>query len=217
MNIICIYRIQSVKKPSRFYIGSTEDYYRRKADHLGALRINKHHSKYLQRHYNKHGASDLSFTIVEIVDSIENLIKKEQHYLDLLSPPFNSCKIAGRTTGIKLSKEVRDHLSKIRKGRPAWNKGMSGLPKQSEATRNKRRQALLGRPSPMKGRKHSQATIDKLSIPIIQLSKKGEFIKEWPSAKAASIELKIYAGNISSCAKGKEKSAGKFKWKYKTN
>ena len=53
----------------------------------------------------------------------------------------------------------------------------------------------------------------KLSIPILQFSKNGEFIKEWPSIKEAGRQLGI--NGICACLKGKCKSAGGFVWKYK--
>ena len=50
--------------------------------------------------------------------------------------------------------------------------------------------------------------------PILQYSKENTLIKEWKSAKEASEILQIDRGNISSCCKGKYKSAGGFIWKY---
>ena len=53
-----------------------------------------------------------------------------------------------------------------------------------------------------------------LSKPIIQYTKDWEFIKEWTSGIEASKVLGIHMGNITSCCKGKLKSAGGFVWKY---
>ena len=55
----------------------------------------------------------------------------------------------------------------------------------------------------------------KPSVPIIQMNLKEEIIKEWPSAKIASIALKIASGSISTCVNGKTYSAGGFLWKRK--
>ena len=54
--------------------------------------------------------------------------------------------------------------------------------------------------------------IEKQSIPIIQLTKSGEFIKEWSSAREAARQLGI--SNICNCLKGRKKSAGGFVWRY---
>lgn len=51
-----------------------------------------------------------------------------------------------------------------------------------------------------------------LSQPIIQLSKKGEFIKEWESQSKASRVLNIKQANIWKVLSGNGISAGGFKW-----
>lgn len=51
--------------------------------------------------------------------------------------------------------------------------------------------------------------------PIIQFDKNGTFVKEWQSLKEAGETLNIRSSNITNCAKGREKSAGGFVWKYK--
>ena len=53
------------------------------------------------------------------------------------------------------------------------------------------------------------------SIPILQFSKDGTFIKEWPSAKEAYRQLGISQSHICHCLKGRRKSAGGFVWRYK--
>ena len=60
----------------------------------------------------------------------------------------------------------------------------------------------------------SPSRIEKISIPIIQFAKSGEFIKEWPSAKEAERKLGIAHQNICACLKGRLKSAGGFVWRY---
>lgn len=53
-----------------------------------------------------------------------------------------------------------------------------------------------------------------LSRPIIQLTKNGEFIREWESATEASKQLNIPLPNITNCINGKKyKSAGGFIWR----
>ena len=52
------------------------------------------------------------------------------------------------------------------------------------------------------------------SIPILQFTKSGEFMKEWPSAKEAERQLGILQSHICNCLKGYRKSAGGFVWRY---
>ena len=51
--------------------------------------------------------------------------------------------------------------------------------------------------------------------PVLQYSKSGEFIAEYPSIKEAYRQTGCRQGNICSCCKGKYKSAGGFIWRYK--
>ena len=50
--------------------------------------------------------------------------------------------------------------------------------------------------------------------PIIQYDLNGNFIKQYPTIKEASMETGTYKKSISSCASGRYKTAGGFKWKY---
>ena len=65
------------------------------------------------------------------------------------------------------------------------------------------------------GKKYGAINGKKNSIPILQFSKDGEFIKEWPSAKDAKHQLGVPSSNICNCLKGKRKTAGGFVWRYK--
>lgn len=69
----------------------------------------------------------------------------------------------------------------------------------------------LSRSDNMKNHK----TISKLSKPVLQYDKDGKFIKEYPSAKQAGIELGIGNTHITSCCTGHRNSSGGYIWKYK--
>ena len=56
---------------------------------------------------------------------------------------------------------------------------------------------------------------EKLSKPILQYTKSGEFVKEWKSMNDVQRNLGYSKGNISSCCTGRLKSAYNFIWKYK--
>ena len=55
----------------------------------------------------------------------------------------------------------------------------------------------------------------KRSIPILQFTKDGTFVKEWPSLSEAYRQLGIAQPHICDCLKGYRKSAGGFVWRYK--
>jgi len=124
------------------------------------------------------------------------------------------------------SQEYRDNLSESCKGRVSEKKGKSYEEiygeKGAVMIRKKMSEAHIGVYSgenhPMYGKNHSDETkkllSDAFSIPVIQLTKGGEFIKEWESVKAAQEGVNIKSG-ISNCTKGKQKTAAGFKWKKK--
>ena len=60
----------------------------------------------------------------------------------------------------------------------------------------------------------NEAAKEKLSIPILQFSKGGTLIKEWPSLNEAEHQLGIFRSSICYCLKGRYKSAGGFVWRY---
>ena len=55
---------------------------------------------------------------------------------------------------------------------------------------------------------------DANKVKVAQLSREGEVIKEFNSAKEAGEELNIQRSHIGSVCKGNRKTAGGFKWKY---
>jgi hypothetical protein len=62
-------------------------------------------------------------------------------------------------------------------------------------------------------KKMSELAIKKFSIPILQYTTDGIFVKKWDSIRKAARELKICHPNIVNCTNNKSKSAGGFVWK----
>ena len=67
-----------------------------------------------------------------------------------------------------------------------------------------------------KMRKAGYEMCKRMSIPVLQYSLDGEFIKEWDSAADVEREMNISRANISMCCKGQKKSSHGYMWKYKT-
>jgi group I intron endonuclease len=132
--VIGIYKIQSIIKPERCYIGSSIDIINRWNHHLSALNRNGHKSKQLQRHYNKYGKNDLVFSVI-ILCEIESLIVTEQYYLDEFKPYFNTLIIANSWLGHKHTKESKKKISdwniKNNHRPPGYHKG------RKKGTKNK--------------------------------------------------------------------------------
>jgi group I intron endonuclease len=213
-----IYQITCLSN-SKIYIGSSVSIDNRWNVHRYELRRNKHHSKYLQRTWNKYGEESFVFELIEEVE-VELLLEREQHYLDTLRPwdrniGFNSCRMAGNTLGRKASEETKRKMSESRKGRVSPMKGktfseesrrkisesLKGR-KHSEETKRKMSETKKGKPrseetkrkisESLKGRKHSEETKRKMSE-----SQKGR--KPWNKGKSTPEAVK---SKISQSKKG---------------
>ena len=158
MRISGIYKIQSIIKPKKAYIGSAVNIDKRWGNHLSDLRLNKHSNGRLQNHYNKYGESDLQFSILLGCEKGE-LIANEQFFIDSYKPFFNICIIAGSNLGCrwklpkgrKASDETRKILSNARKGIVF-----------SKETRMKFSKALIGNKHGL-GYKHTKEAINKIT------------------------------------------------------
>ena len=64
------------------------------------------------------------------------------------------------------------------------------------------------------GKKNGALNGKKSSIPILQFTKDGIFVKEWPSAHEACRQLGIAQQSMCQCCKGRLKSVGGFVWRY---
>lgn len=94
------------------YIGSSKNLYNRLTQHMSHLRNNKHHSKYMQRCFNKYGENMFNIEILEIIDYDEKILReKELYYIKFYKSKFNS------TTPIEYhhSIEMKNKISKTLK------------------------------------------------------------------------------------------------------
>ncbi|MER2007417.1 MAG: GIY-YIG nuclease family protein [Psychrobacillus sp.] len=223
-----IYRIDNVSN-GKFYIGSSFDIEGRLYRHFLELNRNRHSNKHLQNAYNKYGEDSFSTEILEVVDDTNNLIKREQYWIDNLEACNNGYNIlpnAGTVREYRHSEETRKKISETQRGRKLPNELRVKLSKIREGkklpieVREKISNSNLGR-------KMTEEQKEKLSksmtgvhregrpkIPILQYTKDMTFIKEWDSAKDVAREYGN-ASNIGLVCKGKRKSAYGFVWRYK--
>ena len=127
---------------NKFYIGSAKNIGIRLSKHLLDLERNLHHSIYLQRAWNKH--QNINIEIIEICD---NIIEREQYYIDTLQPHFNLCKKAANCNGIKRSENHKNKISEHHKNNKAYwdNIYANRIIKHSDETKEKIRIASMGR------------------------------------------------------------------------
>ena len=230
--IYCIENIQNNKK----YIGSSIHCEKRRRRHFSELKNKKHKNKKLQYAYNKYGFDNFSFYVIEKVTDKNLLIEKEQFYIDSLKPFYNINKIADSCLGVKRSKATKEKIRQANLGlkHPDWrNKIKSeaqGGDKHWTKSKNFTNESKIkmsnaqielyknGYISPRKGKANSQKAInlmiEKLSVPVIQYDLNNNFIKEWKSAKEASL-FGFDKSSIAGCCRGRTKKHGGFVWKYK--
>lgn len=179
-----IYKITNIKN-NKSYIGSAVFLNKRKNHHFSSLNLNKHHSPYLQRTYNKYGKEIFKFEVLATCPK-EYLIKLEQWFIDNLKPEYNTCKVAGSQLGYKHKKET------IQKMKESSNK----ITKETRLRILKARDLIIQKP-------------------MIQYSLTGEFIKEWNSFKEYVTITGDNNKNIVTACKGRLKTASGFIFKYK--
>lgn len=115
--IYCILNENNMK----CYVGSGINFKVRWFRHKRDLKNNKHHSRYLQRSWNKTPKA-FSFNILEYVPNNENLIAREQFYIDWFKAAnkihgYNIAPIAGSSLGREHSEEAKRKISEAQRGR----------------------------------------------------------------------------------------------------
>ena len=78
-----IYSITNISNNKK-YIGSTNNIHDRWMGHIRDLNSNKHHNQHLQNSWNKYSASQFSFSILQICEESQ-LLLKEQSYVSKYS------------------------------------------------------------------------------------------------------------------------------------
>lgn len=242
-NNTCIYCIENTITKYK-YIGSAKNYILRQRMHLSQLLNNKHHSKYLQRSFNKHGIDNFRFYIIENC-LLNNLLEREQYWIDLLNPEYNGCKIAGSPLGYKhtddykeacrqrmlgktMSQEAREKLSKSMSGINHWTtkKPFSDEHKKKLSDIHKELALKEDYINPFKNKKHSDKTIALLGLKsskiVLQYDLENNFIREWKSAREAAKYYNMAVTGITNVASIKEsmkkyKTAKGFIWRWKEN
>jgi group I intron endonuclease len=114
-----IYQIRHIKS-GKVYVGSAVNPRKRCRWHYAALRRGAHYSPYLQHAWDKHGEDAFVFEILEPVLFVEDLIPREQYWIDTkraANPAhgFNGSPTAGSPLGRKHTDEARAKISERQK------------------------------------------------------------------------------------------------------
>ena len=124
------------------------------------------------------------------------------------------------------TEEYRKKISKALTGEKNPMYGMTGENNpwygkhHTEESKKKMSQAKIGEKHPFYGKHLSEETRRKMSEShgvngILQYSKDGDFIAEYPSIREAERHTGCHHAHICACCKGKYKSTGGYIWRYK--
>jgi len=181
---------------NKIYIGSTVNVSLRKSGHFNKLKRNTHPNSHLQNSYNKYGEQAFNTYLLENVNDENELLSREQSWLDELQPfdrsiGYNIAPIAGTTLGTK----------------------------HSEESKAKRRINSLGENNHFYGKKHNQATIkrisDNKSKSICQFDLSGNFMMEWSSVSEIEMVLGYSRHAIYHCCNHRVQKHEGYIWIYR--
>jgi len=110
-----IYQIRHIAS-GKVYVGSAANPRKRWSEHRFELQRGTHHASYLQRTWTKYGKEAFVFEILEPVLFVEDLLTREQYWIDTLRAAdrqygYNASPTAGSPLGTKHSAETRAKAS----------------------------------------------------------------------------------------------------------
>lgn len=192
-----IYKITNIIN-GKIYIGSASFYNKRKGTHISLCRKELHKNPHLQNAWNLYGEKAFVFEIIEVVDIQNNLLKKEQFWLNKTQCynreiGYNISKIAGSNLGNKLSEETKKKIGDF------WR----NKPKSEEHKKN-----------------FKKAQTEMNGKIVLVFNKNEELLHEFPSISECSKSLEISVSAISKFISRKlqgrfTKRKGKYIFKYK--
>ncbi len=192
---------------NKIYIGSTVKLYNRAYEHLRTLKKGEHKNHHLQSSYNKYGEINFQFDLIEYCDK-EELLEREQIWIDFFKPDYNIDIVAGSTLGIKLKPLTEKRKKEI----SIFNiKRWSSYTVEERMLLNKKiSKGRMGVKVIPESAKNMNQHCNK---PVLQFDKQGNFIKEWKSYRQS--ERETGAHHVSHVCNNKRKTSGGFIWKYK--
>jgi group I intron endonuclease len=110
-----IYQFRHIAS-GKVYVGSAVNPRRRRNTHIQRLKKGTHHSRHLQNAWNKYGEIAFVFEIIEPVLFVEDLLVREQYWIDKKRSAdrkygFNVTPTAGSLLGTKQTEEQRTRRS----------------------------------------------------------------------------------------------------------
>lgn len=148
-----VYSIFNISNGKR-YIGSSTNLAKRWSSHRSLLNFNRHSNLYLQRSWRKYGHQCFVFETLELTD---NLIEREQFFIDFFRPEFNLNLFASPGKSLANHPQRKEILAKMSSTLSRNNKiRFAAL---SEAGK---RDYLAKRNFGFQGKKHSAKSIESI-------------------------------------------------------
>ena len=203
------------KVNDKFYLGSTNNYHKRKINHFSQLRCDKHHSIHLQRAYDKYGEDNFEFIIIE---TCFNHLEREQELLDIINLRKDTYNISSDATGGNRKPRYKEENSNWRGGKTFCK---CGTRINSNTKTCIKCQDKTGKNNPFYGKTHTKET--KLKLSKQKMGKyKGNQQKsvlidniEYESVSYAARQLNVCAATIIHRIKSKNKKYNEYFYKEK--
>lgn len=168
-----IYKIQRIGT-DQCYVGSSVDIALRWTKHVNALKKGVHHASRLQNAWAKHGQDMFAFSVLEECANDKGLLKaREQYWMDVFHPVFNTLPAAYSAAGYSHTPEARKKIGAAGIGRKRTPEAIAKTvalrtgAKHSAEIREKISAAV-------KGRVHTPASIEKRAAALRGISLSAE-------------------------------------------
>lgn len=224
--MIYIYKYENLIN-HKIYIGQTVDFQKRCREHKNAS-LNKQNSDYdlpIHRAIRKYGLKNFNISIIDICNSHEQANQKEKYWIkkyNSYEEGYNATK--GGQDGGYNGKQVNiydlkgNYIKSYENAKIAASELGVSYSTIMQVIHNKRptckniQAKYFDDPREIKQFYSRQGG----KIPIYQIDKfSDQIIQEWESAAEAARCLNLDPSSITKCLKGKIKSVGNFKWRYK--
>ncbi len=149
----------------------------------------------------KYGYNNFKLEILEYCEQ-DQLIKREQYYIDLLKPEYNICKTAGSTLGKRHSESTKENIKNSTTGK---NHRLFGKHHSYETRKN------IGKALKLSNRIYIMPKMrfeTKLKLSLVSIGvnvkvfdKENNFIKEFPSINSAAKYYDVSSTTISKAIK----------------
>ena len=238
-----IYSITNILNGKR-YIGQTYNFKDRWMRHRSYLKHNSEHNAHLQNAWNKYGASNFKFEIIEVCP-FSDLDEREIYWINYYDSKNTSYNFADGGLGCKGYKHTKEEIFKMRmiqNPEPILQIDLKGnilneFISSGEAGDYLGKKSVSGIKRCCDGEKYKQAygyiwiykkdldkfkledhiTIHKSDTQVSQYTMDNQLIKRWDKAKNAAKDVNGSASEILKVCTGERVSYKGFIWKYTDN